>query len=342
MADLRQAHILNAMRCAEEHPALETARDDFDHPWKEIIELFFSGFMAFFFPEADADIDWERGAEFLDKELQYAIGVAGGGSPSVDKLVKVWRRNGAETWLLAHVEVQNQALADFPWRVHVYHSAIFAHFRCCVVTLVILGDARRGWRPHSSEYGAWGGRSLLEFPIAKLLDYEDRWEELEASGNPFAPVVMAHLKTIATQGDPQSRYEWKIRILRWLHREGLDLQDFRNLFRFIDWLMRLPVELDERCIADIRRYEEETNMPWMSPFEQRTFDRGIAHGSLQAAREAVIEAVHLRFPNAAATLDEAVMELDDAALLRELLRKAITATSLEEFEQALPSLSVVR
>jgi len=31
---------------------------DYDSPWKEALEDYFPAFMAFFFPQADADIDW--------------------------------------------------------------------------------------------------------------------------------------------------------------------------------------------------------------------------------------------------------------------------------------------
>jgi len=43
--------------------------DDYDSPWKEILEWYFPDFMAFFFPHAAAQIDWSRGYETLDKEL---------------------------------------------------------------------------------------------------------------------------------------------------------------------------------------------------------------------------------------------------------------------------------
>jgi hypothetical protein len=43
--------------------------DDYDNPWKTVIELYFREFMAFFFPEIASDIDWERGFVFMDKEL---------------------------------------------------------------------------------------------------------------------------------------------------------------------------------------------------------------------------------------------------------------------------------
>lgn len=42
-------------------------RVDFDSPWKETLEYYFEDFMAFFFSQAYADIDWQRGYEFLIK-----------------------------------------------------------------------------------------------------------------------------------------------------------------------------------------------------------------------------------------------------------------------------------
>ena len=42
---------------------------DYDSPWKEILDSYFPAFMAFFFPEAHADIDWTRGYESLDTDL---------------------------------------------------------------------------------------------------------------------------------------------------------------------------------------------------------------------------------------------------------------------------------
>ena len=45
-------------------------QDDYDSPWKEILEKYFPQFIEFFFPEAYKDINWNKGYEFLDKELQ--------------------------------------------------------------------------------------------------------------------------------------------------------------------------------------------------------------------------------------------------------------------------------
>ena len=87
---------------------------DFDSPWKEALEHFFPMFLAFFFPEIFAAIDWSRGYESLDNELQKIVREAEVGRRIADKLFKVWLHNGAETWILIHVEVQGQREDEFP------------------------------------------------------------------------------------------------------------------------------------------------------------------------------------------------------------------------------------
>jgi len=44
-----------------------------DEAWKEIIEKLFPDFLAFFFPQIHKDINFSRGFEFLDKELQKIL-----------------------------------------------------------------------------------------------------------------------------------------------------------------------------------------------------------------------------------------------------------------------------
>jgi len=55
---------------------------------------------------------------------------------------------------------------------------------------------KSGFRPEKYETARWGFRHFFEFPIVKLIDYKQRWEELEKSDNPFAIIVMAYLNRL--------------------------------------------------------------------------------------------------------------------------------------------------
>jgi hypothetical protein len=77
---------------------------DFDNPWKDVLEHFFGQFLAFFFPDAHAAIDWGRRYESLEKELQQIVSESELGLRLADKLFKVWLKDGQETWILIHVD----------------------------------------------------------------------------------------------------------------------------------------------------------------------------------------------------------------------------------------------
>src|SRR5262249_18508080 len=109
--------------------------DDLDSPGKEILEQGLEVFLAFRFPHVHAAIDWTRQPEFLDKELQQIVREAEHGKRYVDKLVKVWLKDGREEWVLVHVEVQAQEEADFAERMYVYNYRLFDRYNRKVVSL---------------------------------------------------------------------------------------------------------------------------------------------------------------------------------------------------------------
>jgi hypothetical protein len=135
---------------------MSTAPLDYDSPRKEALERYFKDFMAFFFPTAHAGIDWTRGYEFLDKELQRVVRDAELGRRLVDKLVRVWRLEGEEAWVMIHIEVQGQMEEGFAKRMYIYHYRLFDRYDRPVVSLAVLGDERPTWRPEGYGYGLWG------------------------------------------------------------------------------------------------------------------------------------------------------------------------------------------
>jgi len=314
---------------------------DYDSPWKEALEVYFEPFLRLCFPEAHAGIDWERGVEFLDKELQQIIREAESGRRYVDKLVKVWRRDGEEAWVLIHVEVQAQKDEGFPARMYRYHYRIYDRYGRQVVSLGVLADVSAKWRPNRFEYALWGCRLSLQSPVIKLRDLKT--ERLEADPNPFAVVVLAHLQALATRRKPEDRYRWKLRLVKSLYERGFTRQQILDLFRFIDWLLVLPVELEEGFREELARYEEEGNMPYVTSIERMAIERGrqegleegLGQGLVARAREDVIEVLRLRFPQAPAELFEQLQSITDEGALRDLLRAAVTADSLEAFRATL-------
>lgn len=90
--------------------------DEYDSPWKEILGAYLPEFLVFFFPAAYREIDWARGYESLDKELEQIARDAALGKRLADKLFKVWLRNGQARILLIHVEIQGERDTRFSER----------------------------------------------------------------------------------------------------------------------------------------------------------------------------------------------------------------------------------
>ncbi|BAY44667.1 hypothetical protein SAMD00079811_22680 [Scytonema sp. HK-05] len=176
----------------------ERERVDNDSPWKEILEAYFPEAMEFFFPQTAALINWKRPHEFLDKEFQQIARNAEQGRRYADKLVKVWQIKGEEIWLLIHVEIQAKPEDNFAERMFSYNLRIFDRFAKPAISLAILCDTDPTWRPNQYSYNYSDTSVHFQFGTIKLLDYQNRWTELENSNNPFATVVMAHLKTQQT------------------------------------------------------------------------------------------------------------------------------------------------
>ena len=180
--------------------------DEYDSPWKVILERYFQDFMAFFFPDAHDDIDWKRGYESLDTELQKIVRDAEVGKRLADKLIKVWRLDGEEQRVLIHVEVQGRYDVKMAERMYIYHYRLYDAHKKPIVSLAVLGDDNPNWRPTRYQKQLWGCQSIFEFPTVKLLDYQAQSDTLETHSNPFAWIVLTHLKTGVTRNDPEATF----------------------------------------------------------------------------------------------------------------------------------------
>ncbi len=308
-----------------------TGPTDYDSPWKEALELYFPEFLALCFPEVFAGVDWTRGYEFLDKELQKITRDAELGRRLADKLVKVWLGDGSETWLLVHIEVQGQVDTEFARRMYTYQYRIYDHYAREVVSLAVLGDETPAWRPTEFGFARWGCELCFRFPIVKLLDYRQNWAILEASPNPFAVVVMAHLKTQETAGAMEQRAAAKRELIRGLYARGYTRQKILQLLHFIDWLLALPVELEQALWYEIQQQEEVQRMPYVTSFERLAIQKGIVN----RGREDVLDALETRFAAAPEPIEQRVNQIADEQLLKSLLRQAILVKSLEDFARFL-------
>ena len=294
--------------------------NDFDSPWKEIIERFFQEFMLFFFPEICKEIDWSRGYDFLDTELQKITGDAEIGKRIADKLVKVHLNDGTEAIVFLHIELQGYHDSQFTARMFVYNRRIHEKYNMEVVSLAILCDSDSNYRPHEYTENRWGCDLKFSFPIVKLLDYEEDWEKLEQDDNVFSIVVMAHLKSIELK-DGDQRKQWKMKLVRNLYQRGWDRSIIIELFRFIDWVIALPKGLDATFWNEVKQFEQERAVQYVTTGERI--------GMQKYGVTALLRQMKKKFGNVPKATEERIEKADSETLL-EWSDKVLDAETIDD------------
>jgi hypothetical protein len=306
----------------------EILNDDYDSPWKDAVEHYFPEFMAFYFPDAYAGIDWSKEHVFLDQELRAVVQDAELGKRFVDKLVRVTLLNGDEKWIYIHVEVQGARQAEFAERMFVYNYRLYDRYRRPIASMAVLADEHANWRPDYFSYGVLGSETSIRFPIAKLTDYHDQLDNLLEADNSFAVVTATHILTQRTRRNDEERYQAKRLLVRLLYQRKWDKQRVIDLFSVIYWMMRLPEELEQQLWQEIETLEENETMQYVMSVERMGIAKGRQEGLLKGEAKMLGLMLGHRFGDLS---DAVVNRLKDASedQLKEWLINAISAPTLD-------------
>jgi len=311
---------------------IETFIDHYDSPWKEAVEHYFPEFIAFYFPEAYAQIDWSKEHVFLDQELRAVVQDAELGKRFVDKLVRVSQLNGDEKWIYIHIEVQGTRQAEFAKRMFVYNYRIYDRYDKPVASFAVLADDQVNWRPDNFSYSVLGSETSIHFPIAKLTDYHDMVNELLTMDNSFAVVTATHIMTQQTRKNAVARYKAKQLLVRLLYQRQWDKQRIIDLFSVIDWMMRLPEELDQQLWQEIEIFEENEKMQYVTSIERIGIAKGLQEGRQEGLLEGEAEMLGLMLKHRFGELSDTVVNKLRHAKedqLKQWLISAISAPNLD-------------
>jgi hypothetical protein len=240
----------------------------FDSPWKETFDLFLSGIMKLLCPLFHARIDWTARYVALDVELRQVVRDSETGEMRVDRLYKVKAIGGGYLYLYIHIEIQAQVDPEFELRMFRSWYRLFDRFDQPIESLGILADENSRWRPNSYQAASTTAQVGFTFTTVKLLDLEDRLQELEQDENPVGLLVAAHLQSQRTHGKITERRAVKFRLIRGLLSRGLDAEQVRQFLRIVDWFLELP-DTEERLFRnDLITWEKEQKMPCVMSFER--------------------------------------------------------------------------
>jgi hypothetical protein len=147
--------------------------------------------------------------------------------------------------------------------------------------------------------------------------------------------VVAHLEAQRTHGDEQERARVKLDLLLKLAARRLDEEETRQWYRYLDWLLKLPPELNRATYAQARTLTVERGMPFVTEAEKYGLEVGEIKGQVKGllvGLEALLEA---KLQQAGLDLMPEIRKIDDPQRLTALLQVARKATSVEEVRAAI-------
>jgi hypothetical protein len=88
---------------------------------------------------------------------------------------------------------------------------------------------------------------------------------------------MAQVRAKSTK-DAETRKAWKFRLIRLMYDRGYERKTILELFRVIDWMIRLPDTLEASFLQEIYTYEETKQMPYVTSAERFGIEKGYRQG----------------------------------------------------------------
>ncbi len=305
---------------------------EFDGPWKEALTALFRHLLRLYRPAEAAQVDWQRGLDSLETEMQKLLPASQTGVKRIDKLFKAYLHTGEVRYY--HVEVQCWVDSDFEHRVYIYSSVAELFCGDPVDSLIVLGDNDPDWLPGGYAWERACSRKDFSFQPLKLLRWRGKEEDLFHSDNLFALFILAHLQAWATESNDEARADSKLRLLLRscsLKMSAEDEVDRPALLRLIDWLLPLPPQRNDPIWQKIREVREGQTMPFVSWFEEQ-----IEQAEVKSLHKGIALGLELKFGSDGQALATEVEKQTDLEWLRRFFDAIRPAQSLEDLRKLLP------
>jgi hypothetical protein len=312
----------------------------YDQQLKELLRIFFPGFMASFFPEEASRLDLSQ-VTFLEKET--ATDVGGGLRREMDLVARVLTRDGDPELILVLVELQARPEPDFSWRLFEYYTLLRRLYRLAVLPMVVYVRGGRGVERWEEYREALFGETIILFRYRRL-----RLRALEAeaavhSGEPLscalAPLMnrrgvdLAVLKAESLRGIGQSRLDEARRWLlanfveTYLPLSGPAEQQYRQMLAQEEFQMARQL--------DYETWREQQRQEGLQQGRQEGRQEGHQEGLLEGKKDVLLAVLRARFGSVAGDLERQIRSIDTVEELDALVVSAVRAASQEEVRAAL-------
>ena len=253
-----------------------------DTLWKSILEDVFEDFLRFFYPNADDIFDFEKGFDFLDKELEELFPQTDSKNVRyVDKLVRVWLKNGREEWILIHVEVQGNGDKTFAKRMYIYRYRIQDRYDRPVVAWAILTDKNKKFHPTEYKESLLGTEMIYRFNAYKVINQSEK--ALKESENPFAIVLLTVLLALKkTKLNELELIDLKLDLVKNLLKKEISKKKIHALMNFLKHYVSFN---EENTLIFEQKLDQFKGKKYPMGIEQFLLHRAETKGKLEGKLE---------------------------------------------------------
>jgi hypothetical protein len=296
--------------------------------------------VTLFFPDLAAHIDWEK-LQWIEKEVPIL-----GEQPRsiVADLVGLTRDvEGRYLKVLIHPEIQMRAEPDVGWRMLQYNAGLLlqqAHPDTRVLSFVFYHCAGAGEIREQIHRLEFYGHTIHEVKYWTVGLGDLDAAEYAQTENPIAWALASWMRQ-PQSGRVELRLRLPTKIVRFVRDEAyrrLLLDAVRTYFT-----LNRTEQTEEERLLQSGPYREVGAMlqTELSKLERAAERRGRAEGKAEGERvalqSALIEFVQSRFPTAPESIAARIQAIQDPTVLKELIRRAGGANTLEDLEPLLRS-----
>ena len=169
----------------------------------------------------------------------------------------------------------------------------------------MLTDTQPHFRPNHYSNEIAGCSLRFEFATVKLLDWQDKTDELLHDENPFGLLIAAQL-TAKLIKDGKNRVDNLIGYYRLAARKKLPREQITQLVVFLEWIVALPEDLTPYYNEQLEHLEEDNKMTYISIIERQGIEKGRA--------ATLYNLLQLKFKDQAAVYEQRLFDAKPAEL----------------------------
>jgi len=305
-----------------------------DIAWKFILKALFEDFVLFFMPDLYPLVDFSVEPDFLDQEFETLFPETKAENRKVDKLVNLKLKNGNNTLVLVHAEIQSYYDSSFEKRMFDYYIRIFDHYQMDIDAIAVFtyaGDS------HKSNFYT---REFLQTKVTyqyRTYDISKSNEkELLESSNPFALVSYVVKKSINHKDNDQNNYDFKIELTKILLEKGYNKKRIVSVFRFLSFVFGIENELlRKKFKKEVNKMTAVKETYELTDYEELLIKEGNIEGEFKALQNKSIKLLTKKLGAIPTKLEERIKACTKIEKLDQILDNIFDITSFNEIEKIL-------